>query len=180
MAPPLVNFTPNQSMVYALPAPYDQGMMRRLAAAAFCGLLALPVTACTGGSGNGHGAQGHGKETAAEQPQAASLALPAGRSSAQYKITAPSPAQYGFDVTVAAPASADISVNAHTWYGATLSILDSTRDLQESCHRQGARNVCFERFPLLPAQRSGSWAIVATKRSAPAAAVRVAIMFAKP
>jgi hypothetical protein len=156
-----------------------RGMMRRLAATAFCGLLALAVTACSGGS-NDHSAQGQGKKTAAEQPQAASLALPAGRSSAQYKITAPSPAEYGFDVAVTAPAAADVSVNAHTWYGATLGILSSTRNLQEWCHRRGAQNVCVEQFPLLPAQRAGSWTIVAAKRSAPAAAVHVAITFARP
>jgi len=75
--------------------------------------------------------------------QSASLALPAGRSSAQFRITAPSPAQYEFDVTVSAPASADIGVSIHTWYGAVLpSILDSTHD-QAWCQVRGLQETCF-------------------------------------
>jgi hypothetical protein len=73
-----------------------------------------------------------------------------------------------------------VSVNARTWYGATLGILVSTRDLQGSCTRKNSQDVCSERFPLLPAQRAGNWTIVAAKRSMPAATVRVAITFARP
>jgi hypothetical protein len=154
---------------------------RCLAATAVCGVVVLAATACTGGGRNDHGAQGHVPAAAAiGRPQAASLVLPAGRSSAQYRIAAPAPAQYGFDVTVTAPASADVSVNARTWYGATLGILVSTRDLQGSCTRKNSQDVCSERFPLLPAQRAGIWTIVAAKRSMPAATVRIAITFAKP
>ncbi|HEY4461721.1 MAG TPA: hypothetical protein VGN41_03565 [Streptosporangiaceae bacterium] len=158
-------------------------MTRRSAALIFSGLAAVAATGCTGGNGNDHGVPGAGTKPSAPatgQPQAANLALPAGPSSAQYRITAPSPARYGFDVTVTAPASADVSVNARTWYGATLGILASTRDLGGSCSRQSALDVCFERFPLLPAQRAGTWTIVAAKRSRPAAAVRVTITFAQP
>ncbi len=156
-------------------------MMTRLAVAVFCGSLAFGTAACTGGNGNNHNARGRGAGTpAAERPQAASLALAAGPSSAQYKITAPPPAQYEFNVSVIVPAGADVGLTAHTWYGATLSILNSTRGLQQPCHRRGSQNLCFERFPLLPAQRAGIWTIVAAKRSAPAAAVRVEITFAKP
>jgi hypothetical protein len=69
-------------------------MTRRLTAA--CGLLALAVTACTGG-GTAHGTPSHGKiivraAGVVEQPQPAELVLSAGRSSAQYRITAASPA----------------------------------------------------------------------------------------
>ncbi len=151
----------------------------RLAATAVCVAAGLAATACTGGA---PGVPDHGRRTASAigQPQVASLVLAAGASSAQYRITAPSPAQYGFDVTVTAPASADVSVNARTWYGATLGILVSTRDLRGSCTPKSSQDVCFERFPLLPAQRAGSWTIVATKRSVPAAVVRIAITFARP
>jgi hypothetical protein len=157
-------------------------MTRRSAALIFSGLAAIAAAGCTGG-GNGHGVPRPPTKPAAPaigQPQAANLALPAGPSSAQYRITAPSPAQYGFDVTVTAPASADVSVNARTWYGATLGILTSTRDLGESCTRRSAQDVCFERFPLLPAQRAGTWTIVAAKRSMPTATVRVEITFGHP
>jgi hypothetical protein len=160
-------------------------MTRNSAALAVCGVLALIATACTSASGNGSGTQIHSKKitpppAAVGRLQAANLILPTGRSSAQYRITAPSPAKYGFDVTVTAPASAKVSVNARTWYGATLGILVSTRDLQEWCKRRGSQDVCFEQFPLLPAQRAGTWTIVASKQSEPAAKVRVAITFAKP
>jgi hypothetical protein len=158
-------------------------MTRRSAALILSGLAAVAAAGCTGGSGNDHGVPGPATKPSAPaigQPQAANLALPAGPSSAQYRITAPSPARYGFDVTVTAPASADVSVNARTWYGATLGILTSTRDLRESCTRRSAQDVCSERFPLLPAQRAGTWTIVAAKRSMPAATVRVAITFGQP
>jgi hypothetical protein len=105
------------------------------------------------------------------------LVLPAGRSSAQYRITAPSPAKYGFDVTVIAPASADVGVSIRTWYGAIFSsILTSTHD-PGACRTRGSQDVCFERFPQLEAQRAGTWTVVASKRSGPAATVRVAIVF---
>lgn len=157
-------------------------MTRRLAAVAICGVLALAAGACACGGGSDRGAQSHGENTArtraaAEQAQAASLVLPAGRSSAWYRITAPSPARYAFDVTVAAPASADVGVTIRTWYGAIFSILSSTRD-PGVCRRRGSQDICFERFPLLEAQRAGTWTVIASKRSEPAATVRVAVTFA--
>lgn len=152
---------------------------------AICGMLALVPGACTGGGGSARATQSHRQHitrasVGVGRPQAASLMLAEGRSSARYRITAPSPAQYGFEVTVIAPAAANVSVNARTWYGAILSILISTRDLRESCRRHGSQDICFERFPLLPAQRAGTWTIVASKRSEPAATVRIVITFAKP
>ena len=160
-------------------------MSRCFAVTAICGVLVLAATGCTGGGGNHRSVPGPGRNPArtpagAGRPQAARLVLPAGRSSAQYQITAPSPAQYGFDVTVMAPASADVSLSIRTWYGAIFpSILTSTHD-PASCRTRGSQNVCFERFPLLEAQRAGTWTVVASKRSGPAATVRVAIVFAKP
>lgn len=161
------------------------GMRRGFAATAICGVLVLAAAGCTGGSGNHRGAPSPspdpaGSSAVAVRPQAASLLLPAGRSSAQFRITAPSPAQYGFDVTVTAPASADVGVSIRTWYGAIFpSILDSTRD-PAWCRTRGSQDVCFERFPLLEAQQAGTWTVVASKRSGPAATVRVAIVFATP
>jgi hypothetical protein len=152
-----------------------------LAAISACGVFVLAAGACTGGSGSGRGTQNHGKKiartgAAALQPQTAQLVLPAGRSSAQYRITAPSPARYSFDVIVIAPASADVAVNIHTWYGAILSILDSTRD-RGVCSRRGSHDTCFEQFPLLEAQLAGTWTVIASKRSKPAATVRITVTF---
>jgi hypothetical protein len=166
-------------------SPRFGGMRRNPAVLAVCGVLSLTVTACTGAGGNDGGAQTHSKKiarppAAVGRPQTASLVLQAERSSAQYRITAPSPAKYEFDVTITAPASANVSVNAYTWYGAVLGILTSTRDLQDGCKRRGSQDVCFERFPLLPAQRAGIWTIVASKQAGAAAKVRVAITFGKP
>lgn len=155
-----------------------EGMTRRLAAIMLCGVVAAGISAC---HGNGHSTQSPGANTrtAVERPQAATLKLPAGRSSAQYRITAPKPAQYSFDVTVSAPASADVAVNILTWYGAQLSILDSTHD-SGMCTLRGSQETCLGRFPFLPAQRAGTWTVVASKRSEPPATVHLAVTFAKP
>jgi hypothetical protein len=152
---------------------------------AVCGALTLTATACTGGGGNSRGSQSHAtaiartSSPAVQRPQASSLVLAAGRSSARYRITAPSPAQYAFTVTVAAPASVDVAVNISTWYGALLSILGSTHQ-PGSCRPQGTQDLCFERFPFLPAQLAGTWTVIASKQRGPAATVRVAVTFARP
>jgi hypothetical protein len=157
---------------------------RGSAAMAACGLLALAVAACSGGGGSARGTPRHGTKIVraggvAEQPQPAELALPAGRSSAQHRITAPSPARYAFDVSVTAPASASVAVNMRTWYGTTLTILDSTHD-RAWCRRRGSQAICFLPFPFLPAQLAGTWTVVASKQSGPPATVRVVVTFAKP
>lgn len=160
-------------------------MTRRSALTVICVILALAAAGCT--SGNHRSAPNTGASPArasaavdaAGRPQAASLMLPAGRSSAQYQITAPSPAQYEFNETVIAPASADISVSIRTWYGAIFpSILDSTHD--PGCQVRGSEVACFEQFPLLPAQRAGAWTVVVSKHSRPAATVHIAFAFEKP
>ena len=135
-------------------------------------LLALFVGGCTGGGATGHPAGTAGPAGVAGRPQVASLPMSAGRSSAQYGITAPDPARYPFDVAVTAPVSVDVSVSIRTWYGAILpSILDSSHDAG-SCQARGSEDVCFERFPFLPAQRAGRWTVIAAKRSGPAATIR--------
>jgi hypothetical protein len=114
------------------------------------------------------------------RPQAASLAMPAGRSSAQYTITAPDPARYQFDVTVTAPASVDVGLSIRTWYGAIFpSILASTHQ-PGACGPSGSQDVCSELFPFLPAQQAGSWTVIAAKQSGPAVTVRIVITFVKP
>ena len=145
------------------------------------GVLALSAAACTGG-----GAAGHPAGTTASpvgvigKPQAANLTMSAGRSSAQYGITAPDPARYAFDVAVTAPVSVDVGVSIRTWYGAIFpSILDSSHDAG-SCQARGSEDVCFEMFPLLPAQHAGHWTVVVAKPSGPAAMIRIVITFVKP
>ena len=159
-------------------------MTRRLAATAACGLLVLAVAACSGGGGRARGTPSHGQKIVrsdgvTEQPQPAELVLSAGRSSARYRITAPSPAKYAFDVSVTAPAAVNVAVNMRTWYGTTLTILDSSHD-RAWCRRRGSQDICFLPFPFLPAQLAGKWTVVASKQSGPLATVRVVVTFAKP
>lgn len=143
------------------------------------GILGLLTAACTSGVAHGHGANSESPTAAAERPQAAALDLAAGRSSAQYQITAPSPAHYDFDVTVSAPASADVTVNIRTWYGTTLGILDSSRDMA-SCRHLGSKDVCLEQLPLLEGQLAGKWTVIAAKQSGAAAKVYLSVTFARP
>ena len=114
------------------------------------------------------------------RPQARSLALPAGRYSAQYKIIAPDPAKYAFGVVVTAPVSVDVSVSIRTWYGAILPSILTSSHAPDYCTQNGSQDVCTEPFPLLPAQRPGEWTVVAAKRAGPAATVHIAITFTKP
>ena len=160
-------------------------MRRGLAYLVAVVMLALSAAACTGDDANEHNSESPGKNSASPasvvgRPQAASLAMSAGRSSAQYKITAPDPAHYEFNVTITAPVSVDVSVSIRTWYGAILpSILDSSHDAS-FCKVRSSQDVCFELFPFLPAQHAGSWTVVAAKQSGPAATVRIVITFARP
>jgi hypothetical protein len=159
-------------------------MTRRLAAVAACGLLTLAVSACTAGSGSDRGSLSHGKKIvrtdgAVQEPQSAALVLSAGRSSAHYRISAPSPAKYTFDVSVTAPASVNVAVNIRTWYGTTLTILDSSHD-RTWCRRRASNDICFLPLPFLPAQLAGKWTVVASKQSGARATVGLVVTFAKP
>jgi hypothetical protein len=156
-------------------------MRRNLACCALCSLLVLASAACTGRASTGQREPVHaGTTSVIGRPQAASLAMASGRSSAHYVITAPDPARYGFDVGVTAPASIDVAVSVHTWYGAVSpSILISSRQ-SGTCRLKGSQDICFELFPLLEAQRAGAWTVVAAKQSGPAATVRIVITFVKP
>jgi hypothetical protein len=155
--------------------------MRSILAVAVCVMMALSAVACTGRTDAHHLGSGAGTTVAAMEPQIATFVLPAGHSSEQHQITAPSPAHYEFDVTISAPASANVRLNARTSNGAILGLIGSTRDYQDySCRHQGSQIVCLGRFPLLPAQHGGTWTLLASKRSDPAATARVVITFAKP
>ena len=156
-------------------------MRRYLACLAMCSLLAIASAACTGSENKGEDGREHtAGSSVIGRPQAANLAMSSGRSSARYVITAPDPARYAFDVSVSAPVSVDVAVRIDTWYGAEFpSILGSSHQ-PDWCKRRGSEDVCFEHFPLLPAQRAGAWAVVAAKPSGPATTVRIVITFAKP
>ena len=104
--------------------------------------------------------------------------MPSGRSSARYVITAPDPARYAFDVSVTAPASTEVAVSIHTWYGAVFPSILSSSHQSGVCRLRGSQDICFELFPFLPAQRAGAWTVVAAKQSGPAAIVRIVITFA--
>jgi hypothetical protein len=112
------------------------------------------------------------------RPQAAILHLAAGRSRASYEIVAPSPARYVYTVRVGAPVTSTIGVHIRTWYGERLSVLASSHG--EGCRPRGSMDVCVLRFPLLAAERAGAWRMIATKRSGPAADVRISVTFTRP
>jgi hypothetical protein len=112
------------------------------------------------------------------RPQAALLQLPGGRGSARYRITALSPPAHRFDVAVTAPTAAEIRVAMRTWYGVTLPILARTRG--PGCTPHGGRSTCLLHFPILEAQKPGSWTVLVSKRSTPPATVRVAVTFSRP
>lgn len=160
-------------------ANYAVAVRRYLAYFATCSLLAVAGAACTGSNNpGGHRREHTGDASVIGRPQAANLAMSGGRSSARYVITAPDPARYAFDVSVSAPSSIDVAVSIDTWYGAEFpSILVSSHQLG-ACRLRGSEDVCFERFPWLPAQRAGAWTVVAAKKSGPAATVRIVITFA--
>ncbi len=157
-------------------------------------LLAVGVDAC----GEAHQARGAAKAKApigaaasglaVLRPQRTLLALPAGRSSAHYRITAPSPAQYEFDVALNLPKSADIEVQIHTWHGAVLDIFEykpgasrerASAGSQDSCAVVGSRLKCIQRYLLLASEKPGGWTVAVSKRSVPAATVRIAVLFHK-
>ena len=106
--------------------------------------------------------------------------MSSGRSSAHYVITAPDPARYGFEVSVTAPASIDVAVSMHTWYGAIFPSILSSSHQPDICRLRGSDDTCFELFPPLPAQRAGAWTVVAAKQSGPATTVRIVITFTMP
>ena len=146
-----------------------------------CSVLAIASAACTGSNGTGkHDQEYAGTTSVIGRPQAANLAMSRGRSSAQYVITAPDPARYGFDVSVTAPASIDVAVSIRTWYGAIFPSILSSSHQSGTCRLKDSEDFCFELFPLLEAQRAGAWTVVAAKQSGPAATVRIVITFAKP
>jgi hypothetical protein len=160
---------------------YAVAVRHNLACLAMCSLLALASAACTGSDNTGKHQREHVETpTAIGKPQAANLAMPSGRSSAQYVITAPDPARYAFDVSVTAPASIDVAVSIHTWYGAVFPSILSSSHQSDVCRLRGSEDACFELFPPLPAQRAGAWTVVAAKQSGPATTVRIVITFAKP
>jgi hypothetical protein len=115
----------------------------------------------------------------AGRPQAALLRLGRGRSSARYTITALSPPTHTYDVRVVAPVSAAIGVRIRTWYATSLSVFDSTGD-KTWCNTHSAMSICLLRFPRLEAQQAGPWTVIVSKRSQPAATVRIAVTFSKP
>jgi hypothetical protein len=158
-----------------------------------CALLVLGASSCGAGTFAAPvktKAPASNSVSAGLRPQRRLLSLLAGRSSADVRFTAPAPANYVFDIALDLPATADMAVEFHTWYGAVLDILDyKPGEGRESstvsgdstgCKVAASRLVCVQHYPLLPAQKAGPWTLVVVKRSAPPATVRVDITFHKP
>ena len=116
--------------------------------------------------------------TARVQPNgvARRLRLPAGPVAAQFAIHAPAPPSHTFTVRILAPHHADVAVWLQTWYGQRLDVLASTQD-RASCRAAAEQTVCLLRFPRLEAQRAGTWAVHAAKRSPRPAVVEITVTF---
>ena len=148
-------------------------------------LVCLTLVSGCGGGGRGHKLATRGQagtrqpgEALAGHPQVGVLHLPAGHSSARFTITALSPPHHEYDVQIVAPASANVAVRIHTWYGTDLGVTYFNAD-NRGCTVRGTRLVCALLFPLLEAQRAGPWTVIATKRSRSPATVRIAVTFSR-
>jgi hypothetical protein len=153
-------------------------MRRSLVYFSAAGLLAIASAGCAGANSTGHhNLQRAQASSVIGRAQVRNLLLARGRASAQYVITAPSPAKYAFNVRVTARASTNVAVMIRTWYGAVFpSILTSSHE-SGTCSLRGSQDVCAEHFPLLPAQRAGAWTVIVAKPTGPVTTVRITITF---
>jgi hypothetical protein len=98
-----------------------------------------------------------------------------GMATKRFRIMAPSPRRYAFDVFAVVPARANIAIRIETRTGQVLRILNSTRI--RICKVRPPFRTCFLHFPRLEAVQGGRWTIVLTKRSIRPARVRVDLNF---
>ena len=111
------------------------------------------------------------------RPQVVDLRLDAGSASAHHGIVAPSPKHHTFDVRISAPARLDVAVWLRTSYGTVLGV--TTTKNRQGCRPSRSQEHCLFRFPILEAQPAGRWTVFASKRSGPAAIVRITVTFAR-
>ena len=111
------------------------------------------------------------------RPQEAVLRLPAGRSTSRFVITAVP--HDSWDLEVSAPATADLAVEALKPDGERLYLLETTRE-RHACTVTGGRSRCFLRFAIGANLARGPWTMIATKRTEPAATVRIQVTFHRP
>jgi hypothetical protein len=143
-----------------------------------CAALWLVVIAVAGCGGHASGSSRAAVRKTGRlegRPQIGVLSLRRGAASASYTVTALSPPRHTYDVQIMAPAQVVVAVRIHTWYGVDLGV-DTTHDPQW-CKVNGGESTCSLLFPKLEAQRAGPWRVIASKRSGPAATVRVSITF---
>jgi len=112
------------------------------------------------------------------RPQVVELRLDAGSASAHHGIAAPSPKHHTFDVRISAPARLNVAVWLRTSYGTVLGVTTTTKNRQ-GCQPFQSQEHCVFRFPILEAQPAGRWTVFASKRSGPAAFVRITVTFAR-
>ena len=144
----------------------------------------LAVGACPASSGSDRGSLSHGKEIvrtdgAVQEPQSAAVGAISRTLFGALPYYRPSPANSSLHVSVTAPASVNVAVNIRTWYGTTLTILDSSHD-RTWCRRRASNDICFLPLPFLPAQLADKWTVVASKQSGAQATVGLVVTFAKP
>lgn len=94
----------------------------------------------------------------------------------RFTVVALDPSKQPLTVSVTKPASADVSIVAHTDYGAVLYIFDSATQSGE-CRPSTRGVVCRLTFGILEGQHGGKWTIAIRKRSPAPARVGVALRF---
>src|SRR5579875_1588625 len=157
-----------------MPLPRDRPSLERLRVRGFAGACAA-VAGC--GSAGAHTVP---SLRAAEdlRPQVVELRLDAGSASAHHGIAAPAPKHHTFDVRISAPARLNVAVWLRTSYGTVLGVTTTTKNRQ-GCRLFRSKEHCLFRFPILEAQPAGRWRVFASKRTGPAAIVRIRVTFAR-
>ena len=147
-------------------------------------LIAVAVVAVALGlTGHGHTASRahlapagrHASQSARQgvigRRQSATSAFPAGRATRTFKIRAV--ASHPYDVTVAAPASAELNIHINT-SGGVRSMLDTIHG--QSCRSRAGHIDCLLHFAE-GGTPGGIWTVVISKTSAPAAVVAISVVF---
>jgi len=109
--------------------------------------------------------------------QRATVKLPAGRSSTSFQITAT--ARDELQLSVSAPADADLAVEAVKQDGERLRLLESTRE-RPACGVAGGRSRCRLRFAVGANLIPGRWTILVSKTAGRPAGATVAMTFTAP
>jgi hypothetical protein len=140
------------------------------------------VSACDSGEAEVRGADPRptlveGVESIQSNGRPRELKLDEGIGSSTYAIEALDPVTHTITVRLKAAGTPDLKLWFTTWYQTRLEITRGTRADTDSCLRQNSRTICEWRFPILEAQRPGTWQLHLRKRSRPKTDVTVTVDF---